>query len=333
MKKNQSDNIGTNSEQGLILDYLYNELSNQQRQLFEQRLEKDADFAELFERQKQLAQLIKPGTQPFIEKDRMDGLHWSLHRRLLKESKKQHSLFSKLTNIRHLQMNFSTQLASMLLTFTLGFLLAGSEFSDDKNDLESGMTSEKISFVQRQSEPLTLIENDDYEIFDLQLTQLDPETGQVKVAYSLASQTQIEGNISDQKILNLLSTTMKNKVSDSTRLELVEVLKEHTKIVQVRDALSYSLLNDPNPGVRMAAAESLALLSQDKDIRRVLRMALQNDINSGIRIEAFQALIQHLDDKETINTLKQHSINDSNYYIRQQAKKLTDKQTAQIPQI
>lgn len=333
MKKNQPDNIGSNSEQALIIAYLYDELSNQQRQLFEQKLKQDANFALLFEQQNQLDQLIKPGTQPFMDKNKMDGVHWSLHRRLLKTAKKQRPLLVKLANLWRLQISFSTQLVSMFLTFTLGFLLAGSEFSADRNDLVSGAIKNEISIDQQRSEALTLIENDDYEIVDLRLTQLDPATGQVKVAYSLASQTQIVGNIADKKILNLLSTSMKNKVSDATRLELVEVLKEHTKIVQVRDALSYSLLNDPNPGVRMAAAESLALLSQDKDIRGVLRIALQNDINSGIRVEAFQALIQHLDDQETIDTLKQYSVNDSNYYIRQQAKKLTDKQTAQTPQI
>jgi len=333
MKKNQADNISSISEQSLILAYLYDELSNQQRHLFEQKLKQDANFALLFEQQNQLDQLIKPGTQPFMDKNKTDGVHWSLHRQLLKTTRKQRSLLAKLANLWRLQTNFSTQLVGMFLTFTLGFLLAGSEFSADKNKLVSGTINKEISIDRQQSEPLSLIENDDYEIVDLRLTQLDPATGKVKVAYSLASQTQVVGNITDQKILSLLSTTMKNKVSDSTRLELVEVLKEYTKIVQVRDALSYSLLNDPNPGVRMAAAESLALLSQDKDIRRVLRMALQNDINSGIRVEAFQALIQHLEDQETIDTLTQYSVNDSNYYIRQQAKKLTVEQLAQTPQI
>ena len=333
MKKNQANNIENNSEQALIIAYLYDELSNQQRQLFEQRLDQDTKFAQLFAQQNQLNQLFKPGTQPVIEKNRTDGVHWSLHRQLLKTAKKQRTLLARLINLWHLQINFSTQLASMFLTFTLGFLLAGSEFPGDKNDFVSRTINKEKSSNQQQSEPLMLIKNDDYEIIDLRLTQLDASTGKVKVAYSLASQTQVVGNIADQKILNLLSTTMKNKVSDATRLELVEVLKEHTKIVQVRDALSYSLLNDPNPGVRMAAAESLALLSQDKDIRNVLRIALKNDINSGIRVEAFQALIQHLDDRETINTLKQHSVNDSNYYIRHHAKKLTDKQSDQTPQI
>ncbi len=334
MKKIQSTSSTLDAEQALVLAYLYDDLSSQQRQLFEQRLKQDGKLKQLFEQQKQLDQIIKPGTHPSIDKNRMDGVHWALHRRLRKAAPKQHSLFTKLTQLWQMRVNFQTQLVSMSLTFILGFILAGSEFLVDENVVESVQTNnEKVYINQSPLGPLMLIKNDEYEIVDLQLNQFDPERGQGNVSYSLSSQTEITGKVTDQKILNLLTTTMKNRVSDATRLELIEVLKEHTRTAQVRDALSYSLLNDPNPGVRMAAAESLTLLAQDKSIRKVLRQALQKDINSGIRVEVFQALIQHLDDQETIKTLKDFSINDSNYYIRNQAKILTDKMSAQAPQI
>ena len=334
MKKIQSTGITLDAEQELVLAYLYDDLSSPQRQLFEQRLKQDVKLKQLFEQQQQLNQLIKPGTHPAVDKNRMEGVHWSLHRRLRKAAGKQPRLFAKLANLWQMRVNFQTQLVSMSLTFILGFLFAGSEFLVNENVVETGQTNNKKVFIdQSRSGPLALVKNGEYEIVDLQLNQFDPEGGQVKVVYSLSSQTEISGKVTDQKILNLLTTTMRNKVSDATRLELIDVLKEHTSTAQVRDALSYSLLNDPNPGVRMAAAESLTLLAQDKSIRKVLRQALQKDINSGIRVEVFQALIQHLEDQETIKTLKDYSINDSNYYIRNQAKILTDKMSAQAPQI
>jgi len=308
-------------DHALILAYLYDELDSGEREDFEARLQADEQFRLLFEQQTQFDRLMRPGVQPQIDRQRLDGVHWSLQKALRKEVSKRQSFAGALANLWRSQVSFKAQFASMLATFALGVLIAHSDF---------GQEPSLAAQVNDTQAPLSFIQADDYEITDLQLEQLDPVSGKVKVRYSLASQTQVDGNLANRNIINLLAATMKNDVSDSTRLDLVDVLKNYANTGQVQEALSYSLLNDPNPGVRMAAAESLASLSQNKSVRQVLRNALQNDVNPGVRVEVFQALIQHLDDKATLDFLKQYGANDSNQFIRDRTKMLLNQTNKEI---
>ena len=316
MSMNKSHNI--DSDKALILAYIYGDLDLKQRETLEQRLDLDADFRAIFNAQQKFDQLLKRGTQPVVDDKRIQGVRWSLQRRLRKEANKRASNFGKLANLWHMQVSFKVQFASMLLTFMLGVLFAQSGWHSEGQ-------SESIVVNHAKTGPLDLIKSDDYQIVDLNLRQVNPGNGEVKVSFSLASQTNVDGNLANPEIQNLLVETMKNDVSDSTRLDLIELLKNYVNAHQVRDALIYSLLNDPNPGVRMVAAETLAKLSHDKAMRKVLRQALQNDINPGVRVEVFQALARHLDDQETIETFKQYGLKDSNQYIRDQAQSLVKK--------
>lgn len=298
----------------LIVAYLYNELTDQSREAFEKRLQNDPAFCEKYNQHAQLDSLMSKGTQPIISDKRTDAVRWSLQRNLRKEAAKRQSKASWLQNLWSGQVSFKYQFASMLATFALGFYVAGERTS----------APQTVAEVPQASELLAFVDNDDLHITDMELKQVDTQSGDIQVSYSLASRTEFDANLSNQKVQGLLAKTMQNDVSDSTRLDLVDLLKDYSNTQSVRNALSHSLLNDPNPGVRMVAAESLAKISHDEKVRDVLRGALQGDVNPGVRVEAFQALIQHLDDKKTIEVLKSHSANDSNLYIRNQVKALFD---------
>ncbi|MCW8875574.1 MAG: HEAT repeat domain-containing protein [Kangiellaceae bacterium] len=307
-------------DQQLIVDYLLGELDEIQTTAFEARLKSDTDFAQQVSAQSQLEGIMARGSQPVIDKKRQEGVHWALNKSLRKQAGDSQSFWSALKNLVNFQVTFKAQFASMLATFALGFMVANSYQAG--NEPKVAETSEEMRRAGYELQPVKLIQPGDYEITDLTVDSIDPSSGAVQVTYSLASQTVVNGKLNSPEIQSLLASTMKNEVSDATRLDLVEILKEHSETALVRETLSHSLLNDPNPGVRMAAAESLALLSHDKKIRDILRLALTNDVNPGIRIEAFQALIQHLDDKETIEAFKDFSVNDSNPFIREQARKI-----------
>lgn len=303
-------------DQQLIMAYLYDELSDEDKLAFEARLKSEHGLQKALEQQQQFDELLAPGVKPIIENKRMDAVHWSLQRKLRKQAQQKQSFGKFLASLWSMQVTFKAQFASVLVAFVIGFVIAN----------QSPQNNQQTSLAQspEQQSPLQFIQQDDYEITDLQLSQVDPQTGKVKVTYSLASQTELQGNLQNQEIQSLFATTMKNEVSDSTRLDLIELMKDYASSEKVRDSLSYSLLNDPNPGVRMVAAESLAKLSHIKSVRSVLNQALREDINSGIRVEIFQALSQHLDDQEILTTIKNYSTQDSNLYIRRQAQLLVN---------
>lgn len=301
-------------DQQLIMDYFYNELSAEDKADFEMRLKSEPALERAFSQQQQFEELLSLGTKPVIENKRADVVRWSLQRRLRKEATQKQSIGQFLSSLWSMQVTFKAQFASVFAAFVIGYFVANQSFSDTEEVMLASHT--------QQQGALQFIRQDDYEITDLQLSQVDPETGKVKVTYSLASQTEVDGNLQNQEIQSLFATTMRNEVSDSTRLDLIELMKDYSSSERVRESLSHSLLNDPNPGVRMVAAESLAKLSHMKSVRGVLSQALREDVNSGVRVEIFQALSQHLDDQDTLMTIKEHSTQDSNLFIRRQAQLL-----------
>ena len=315
----------TEQDQQLIIDYLVGELDDIQRTAFEARLKSDTHFAQQVSAQSQLDHILARGSQPVIDQKRQEGVHWALNKSLRKQASENQGVWFALKNLVNVQVTFKAQFASMLATFVLGLLVADAYSSKNEPvfaENSNRTIPEKYQEVAAALQPVKLIQPGDFEITDLTVDSIDPSSGAVQVTYSLASQTRVNGNLDSPEIQSLLASTIKNEVSDATRLDLVELLKDHSETALVREALSHSLLNDPNPGVRMAAAESLAKLSHDKNIRDILRKALTNDVNPGIRVEAFQALVQHLDDKETLRAFKDFSVNDSNPFIREKARKL-----------
>ena len=335
MTQYQDSSKLSKTDQSLIVDYLYGELNQSQTSAVEERIKIDLQFAEAVAQQKQLEQILPVGAAPVINKDRMQGVHWSTHRALRQQNQSRWSLLNIVSSIWQCKVTMKVQLASIFTAFAIGWLVSQPSFNASSTTLDE-VAIETKSFLttpsseQRSAEnamlPVKLIKQGDFEITNLSLDEVDAQSGMVNVTYSLIAQTSLKGNIANPDIQNLLATTIKNDVSDGTRLALVDLLKDQTDTEHVRDALSYSLLNDPNPGVRMAAAESLVKLSDNSQVRESLRQVLKSDINPGIRIKVFQALAKYSSEIETQKILEQFSQKDNNQYIREQAKSLLKQQ-------
>ncbi len=326
MAEKQQTSTGNCQDEALIIDYLYDELDEPQRVAFEQRLKEDFDFAEIYAQQSQLELLYPRGVSSTISEEQVSGVRWALHKKLDEPLITKNWLKGYFEKLLTTKVSMKTQFASMLLTFLMGYVIANqysshtlipsSDYSDN--------TTIKDSSIEKQAIPLEFIANNDYEITDMQVTRhaRSSNDSQIDLVYSLASKTKLQGSLRDPKIQKLLADSIKNGISDSARLDLVDLLQEYSQTDSVKQALSYSLLNDPNPGVRMSAAESLAKLAYDKSVRDVLREALALDVNPGIRIEAFNALLDYQGEKLTKQIIQEYAINDSNEYIRNYSKKL-----------
>jgi len=309
---NQTNQSADACERELIIDYLYQVMSDDTRLAFERRLRSEPQLRSQLQQQQSLDALVKPGVKPQVSERRLQGVSWSLHRQLQKQGKNGIALLQPLINLWRSQVAFKVQFASVLVAFMVGVISADSNWIDanpsfDKNGREI---------------PLALVKSGDYQITDLQLKELDADNGNVHLVYSLASQTHLNGNLSDTKLQELLTATVVSDVSDSTRLDLVELLQGYTQSKRVQKALSFSLLNDPNPGVRMVAAKSLANHASDDRIKAVLRKVLMDEVNSGIRIAAFNAMLPYLNAPDSKTMLEQLSVNESNPYIRATSKSL-----------
>lgn len=334
MSSFQENSSLSQSDQSLLVDYLYCGLTEAEILNIEERIKSDPIFAQAVTQQKEFDSLIPLGSAPLIDNQRMSGVHWSTQRALRQQKGRRFSITSLMNTVWQSKVSMRFQLASVMTAFVVGFIIAQPELGSDLFDGESDAiraTAQTEPATDQSADlsmlPVSLIQNGDFEITNLSLDSIDSRSGAVKVTYSLVSQTSLNGNIKSQEIQGLLASTIRNDVSDGTRLALVRLLKDQTDTTQVRDALSHSLLNDPNPGVRMAAAESLVKISHKTEVRDILRQVLKNDTNPGIRIKAFQALTKYSAESETQKTLKESSLHDNNQYIREQAKNLLNMQT------
>jgi hypothetical protein len=340
-RNNQSDNSLNDlpqlneQDQALIIDFMSGNLSQTEVHALQKRLANDSVLAAGLRNQQVLESIVATGSAPFISEARMGGVRWSTHKALRKQASKRSylltSIFTSLTNLWQAQVSFKAQFASILGAFGVGYLIASSfNLLPDKNgsnEFDVTQLASTTSPIENVMLPVNLIKSGDFEITNLSVDSINQSSGAVNLTYTLSARTSLGGNIENPTIQGLLASTIGSDVNDSTRLSLVELLKDHAETSQVRKALSHSLLNDPNPGVRMAAAESLVKLSHNSDVRDILRQALESDVNTGIRVEAFKALTEYSQEKATQQTFKQFSVNDSNQYIREKSRRLVRSKT------
>ncbi len=263
---------------------------------------------------KKLSIAMKLGNKPYISDQRMQANRWQLKRILRAESSKQSSLIGRFSFA--LATN-KLQIVGMFLTFSFGFFLAS-----DKNNPAQTINNETNKIVQSEIIDAELVDPRD-QIINFEIDKRQNSDNSLRIKYTTLRQTKLNTNLDDINTLLLLTSAMETDLNDATRLELVEILKEHIENEQVRESLSFSLLNDPNPGVRIIVAESLAKHSSSDAVRKILRQALAKDSNQGVRVSVFEGLLENLDD-ETIKLLKSRSSRDSNYYIRSKSQNIID---------
>ena len=325
-----------------IIDYLYGELSPNEKAAFEQTIKNDPQIKKLMVSENLVDKLYERGMGPTgndsnISDSKLEHLRWSVVRELKKKNRNRvfnfirHNIKS-ITAFQNKKLALPFQLTGMVATFILGLYVANSNLNDQISRIETNSAMVSTEENHTNIGPLDLRKNDNYEIVDLELDQYNPQSGAVKARFMLASNSTIEGNIVDPLIQKLLAKTMKDEVNDSIRLELISLLKNYANTKSIQESLIYSLLNDPNPGVRLVAAQSLVDLADKKPVREVLSESLLSDINPGVRVRIFKALIPYIDDKDMIEVFKKTSTQDSNSYIRNHSKHLIQKKDDVIHQ-
>jgi hypothetical protein len=295
------------ADQDLLMAYLYNTLPDADRLSFEQRLETDADLASALKEEQALEQTLPIGLKPKLEESRAQLNQFALHKALRQSKRPTVNLSALVRRLFPEQGSRYFQMASMAITFLLGILFA-----------QSNSVAEFFNDTQLDAN-VALVQTDEYEITDVQLSDVNSENGDVQLTYAWSSKNVMTGNLADAAIQKVIAASLMNNANDGARLNLVNIMQPFAETQTVQNALVYSLLNDPNPGVRLMAAESLVNYSEHKSTRSALIETLKEEANPGIRIQVYQALLNHLDDPETLDTIRMYSVQDSNRYIRDHA--------------
>ncbi|MEX2469907.1 MAG: HEAT repeat domain-containing protein [Pseudohongiellaceae bacterium] len=299
-----------------VMDYLYGELEPAERHRFEQDLESDPTLRQIFEAEKRLDGALPPGSQPRIDAERLQGTRWVIRQRLQQATRPRFSLSRWFESLRARPLAVTLQGAAMAFTFFLGVLVAAPG---------AGVRDGAPAAVTRQvaASPLDLINENDFEIYQLRVNDYDAATGEIDLSFSLASDTRLSGNVADETIHQLMAVALQDDIDSAARLDTINALHNVRTGDQVNDALIHVLMNDENPGVRYQAVRSLVDLADQERVREALRGALREDVNQGVRIEAFNALMDY-QDEATLDLFRQQMDSDSSEYIRAQARSVVE---------
>ncbi|MCG8413503.1 MAG: HEAT repeat domain-containing protein [Pseudomonadales bacterium] len=310
-----------------VIQYLYGDLSEREMEAFEDEMSRNAELRRLVEAEQRFNSSFPVGAQPLIDEERVQGNRWLLRQNLQRETRPRFSLGKWLQGLTEKPMTVAFQGAAMAMTFVLGIFVATP--ATQPADLTS-----TPSVAVADLSPLSLVNEDDYEIYQMKVNSYDAMTGDIDLSFSLASETRLTGNVSDRSVNQLMAVALQNDIDSASRLDTINALQPVVSGNQVYEALIYVLTNDQNPGVRYQAVQSLVALADEDRVRDALRYALQEDVNQGVRVEAFNALSAYRDE-ETLAVFREKVDADSNEYIRTQSRLILEEldQPAQSDQI
>jgi len=308
-----------------IISYLYGDLDADELQKFEEELKSNSQLQQLLEEEQRLDTAFPSGAQPVVSAERLQGNRWLLHQNLQKQSRSLFSLRQWLDSLAEKPFTVAFQGAAMAMTFVLGIYVATPAVSPNEPALEGLVASTtEVGFT-----PLQLVNDEDYEIYQLKVNGYDATTGDIDLSFSLASETRISGNVADQNIHGLMAVALQNDIDSASRLDAINALQPVTTGNEVYQALIHVLKNDRNPGVRYQAVRSLVALADEEEVRDALRNALNDDVNPGVRLEAFQALVAY-PEEETLQLFRQKMDGDSNEFIRSQSRQIVEESESVI---
>ncbi len=294
-----------------VISYLYGGLDAEELRQFEKELETNAPLRQLLEEERRFDTALPQGVQPLVNEERLQGNRWLLHQNLQKQRRSLFSIRQWLGELTERPFVVAFQGAAMAMTFVLGIYVA--------SPVTEAPVGALISAAEPAFTPLRMIQDDDYEIYQLKVNAYDAATGDIDLSFSLASETNITGNVADQNIHGLMAVALQNDIDSASRLDAINALQPVTTGDDVYQALIHVLKNDRNPGVRYQAVRSLVALAHEDEVRDALRNALSEDVNPGVRLEAFQALVAY-PEEETLQILRQKMDADSNEFIRKQSR-------------
>jgi hypothetical protein len=297
----------------LVVRYLYGDLTEQERTEFEQAAADNSILQEILAQEQSLDRSIPIGTAPFIDTGRQEENRRLLRRNLQKQVADQSVLGNFLVNILRKPSLVAFQSVALIASYFLGSFIAGpGEISPNSNPPAFATLS-----------PLSLINEDDYEISQMRINDFDPASGEIDLSFSLASESQLSGNVADAGVRTLMTVALLNEIDATSRLDTLDALQNAAYDSDLSASVIHVLNTDNNPGVRYSAVRSLVNYAENDNVRSALLGALSQDVNPGVRVEAFNALTLN-PDEETLTIFRQSMENDSNSYIRDTARSIVE---------
>lgn len=299
---------------GMIQLYLYDELDNDKKILFEEHIKFCNDCSTELKSITKLFNKISNDSKSTLDTGLLTEARLEL-RGLIKAQKIKASFSSRILEFinpflyKPYGLAFSGT-AVLLVGIFVGYLV---------------FKTPTISNVQSNSSIA-----DHLKIQNINFLDSDPSDGQVEFTYDAIKPGHIKGSINNPELQSLLTYALLNEQNPGTRLNSINVISatnNSTLDEELKSTLITVAKYDENPGVRREALKSLKEIPIDEEIKSALIYVLLNDTSSGIRIEAINNLMEATKkgislSKNDLFLLQQKSKIDNNNYVKYQAKNI-----------
>jgi HEAT repeat protein len=151
------------------------------------------------------------------------------------------------------------------------------------------------------------------------ISQVAPETGEVRITLNAEKRVTMEGSLDDPRIRQVLVYAVKSYDNPGIRLDTLSALRRGSSDPTVRDALLYALEHDPDAGVRLEALRTVGKANWNSDVAHAFLGAAERDSNLGVREAAIDALVSRVStqgDEDLVPALQHLAAQDSDHYVR-----------------
>ncbi len=287
--------------------YLYDELSEAEKQAFETYLESHEEGREQLEQWRWFHGLLEHKAQPEPSEDELLLARLDLRDRLRSERRAEHSAGFWQKVSAGMAMRPLPRFVPALVFVLTGVLLG--QFTPFVFRMWQDPTPALA--------PPALAE--EAFISDVDLIEYEPRSGSVTVHYKVLRGVALQGNIESPRIRNVLSHAIRAESNPGRRLTAIKASGGASFVdKELETALIYALEKDEIDGVRLRAVQALSRQPISETAKRAFVRVLMKDPNPAVRIEALEVLSQ-MREAEVASVLQNASRIDENEFVRLRA--------------
>ncbi|MCF2876512.1 MULTISPECIES: HEAT repeat domain-containing protein [unclassified Tenacibaculum] len=255
--------------QEMMMDYISDNLSIENRKVFEEYLKNNPQYQEEFEQM----QVFWSGSEEEIPEPStvMDVKFYTMLNASEKALKKV-SVFSKITSL--FESSFPKQLAYTLAILTVGFFI-GKELNTEKKPL-----IEEVKYAQKETENV----RSQLVLALLEQPSANKRLQAVNEANKLSSAT--------ETVIKALFTTLNKDANVNVRLSAVEALANYTDLSMVREGLIASIVHQKSPLVQIALADLMVVLQEKKAVKSFEKLIDEEDVNEAAKEKMKESIQQ-----------------------------------------
>ena len=295
--------------------FLYNELSQNEKDELLNHLKNCNECSAEFEKQKRFYSSLKEIVLPEPDQNLLSEARREFKAALKVEKSKRRLFTLPSINISNFFFSPSKIAFGGATVLAAGILIGYFLFNKETELVIQPLNEDKNVSALEENTRIT----------NVRFIDKDPSDGEIEFTVDATKPIHIKGNVNDPQIQNILTYSMLYEQNPGVRLNAINVISTNTAKDdrEITGALLTVAKYDTNLGVRREALKLLRNFAFDTEVREALLYILLNDENSSMRIEAITSLKEISKkgngfNEDEISAFRENLSKEENKYVKYQ---------------